>query len=71
MMSISAIRRKKNLNEKEKQLEVIAADIMTIKNKKSAVLKICDILVKDFEKLINKAEMKNDMALVFESNSLK
>ena len=52
MMSISAIRRKKNLNEKEKQLEVIAADIMTIKNKKSAVLKICDILVKDFEKLI-------------------
>ena len=70
-MSISAIRRKKNLNEKEKQLEVIAADIMTIKNKKSAVLKICDILVKDFEKLINKAEMKNDMALVFESNSLK
>ena len=71
MMSISAIRRKKNLNEKEKQLEVIAADIMTIKNKKSAVLKICDILVKDFEKLINKAEMKNDMALVFEGNSLK
>ena len=70
-MSISAIRRKKNLNEKEKQLEVIAADIMTIKNKKSAVLKICDILVKDFEKLINKAEMKNDMALVFEGNSLK
>ena len=70
MMSISAIRRKKNLNEKEKQLEVIAAD-MTIKNKKSAVLKICDILVKDFEKLINKAEMKNDMALVFEGNSLK
>ena len=71
MMSISAIRRKKNLNEKEKQLEVIAADIMTIKNKKSAVLKICDILVKDFEKLINKAEMKNDKALVFEGNSLK
>ena len=71
MMSISAIRRKKNLNEKEKQLEVIAADIMTIKNKKSAVLKIYDILVKDFEKLINKAEMKNDMALVFEGNSLK
>ena len=71
MMSISAIRRKKNLNEKEKQLEVIAADIMTIKNKKSAVLKICDILVKNFEKLINKAEMKNDMALVFEGNSLK
>ena len=71
MMSISAIRRKKNLNEKEKQLEVIAADVMTIKNKKSAVLKICDILVKDFEKLINKAEMKNDMALVFEGNSLK
>ena len=71
MMSISAIRRKKNLNEKEKQLEVIAADIMTIKNKKSVVLKICDILVKDFEKLINKAEMKNDMALVFEGNSLK
>ena len=70
-MSISAIRRKKNLNEKEKQLEVIAADIMTIKNKKSAVLKICDILVKDFEKLINKVEMKNDMALVFEGNSLK
>ena len=71
MISIPATRKKKNLSEKEKQLEVIAADIMTIKNKKSAVLKICGILVKEFEKLINKAEKKNDMALVFEGNSLK
>ena len=57
--------------EKKKQLEAIPADIVTIKNKKSALEKICDTLTKDFEKLMDKAEKKNDMALVSEPNSLK
>ena len=42
---------------------------MTIKNKKSALEKTCDTLTKDFEKIMDKAEKKNDMALVFEANS--
>ena len=38
---------------KEKQLEVIPADVVTIKNNKSALEKICDTLTKDFEKFIS------------------
>ena len=60
---------KKNLSEKEKELEAITADTVTIKNKKSALEKTCDTLTKDFEKIMDKAEKKNDMALVFEANS--
>ena len=59
------------MSEKEKQLEAITADIVNIRNKKSALEKICDTLTKDFEKLMDKAKKKNDMALVFEANSLK
>ena len=42
---------------------------MTIKNEKSSLEKMCDTLTKDFEKLMDKAEKKYDMAL--EANSLK
>ena len=38
---------------------------------KSALEEICDCLTKDFEKLMDKAEKKNDMILVLEVNSLK
>ena len=44
--------------EKEKQLKAILADIVTIRNKTPALIKICDTLTKDFEKLMDKAEKK-------------
>ena len=44
---------------------------MTIKNEKSSLEKMCDTLTKDFEKLMDKAEKKYDMALVLEVNSVK
>ena len=53
--------------EKEKQVEVIPADVVTIKNNKSALEKICDTLTKDFEKLMDKAEKKKGYGLFFSS----
>ena len=68
---LSNHKEEKNFSEKEKQLEAITADIVTIKNKKCALEEICNTLTKYFEKLMDKAEAKNDVALVLEDNSLK
>lgn len=54
-------KKEENLSGKKKQLEVITADIVNIKNKESALEKICNTLTKDFEKLMNKTENKNYM----------
>ena len=42
----------------EKQLKAMTVDIVTMKNKKSALEKISDTLTKVFEKLMDKAEKK-------------
>ena len=57
--------------EKEKEVEVIPADVVTIKNNKSALEKICDTLTKDFEKLMDKAEKKKGYGLFLVANSLE
>ena len=59
-------KKEENLSEKEKKLEAITANIVAIEKKKFALLNICDTLTKDFEKLMDKAEKKNDMVLVLE-----
>ena len=42
----------------EKQLKAMTVDIVTMKNKKSALEKLSDTLTKVFEKLMDKAEKK-------------
>ena len=55
---LSDQKKEKNLSEMEKQLKAMTVDIVTMKNKKSALEKTSDTLTKVFEKLMDKAEKK-------------
>jgi len=64
-------KKEKEQNEKDSEKEILTADMEKLKSRCKVMQKAIDLLNKDYDECIERAEKENDMTLVIKGNGLK